>query len=449
MNLNTTYHEMYLLGGIVANGITLDAIEVIDKLPEKAFTNGRNRELFTTLRHMQKNNMIVDLVMVSGYLESKENSLFDNPIGELVDYTKDGYCSVAQYKAYAKHLRQAMYIREAIETLDEAKDLLVSDGNLDDAVSKVSNRLSGLKLETDRKLPRTFKEIACDYPDELEKRALPSCLTTGFYDLDKAMGRVENDELIIIAARPAMGKTELAAAIANHVARDQSIYIASMEMSDMQIFERIISIDGNYSSKHLKNFFDNDDTQMARIGASVNEISSRQGYIQDMTGMTLRDVEQDVEYIKRKTNDLGLIVIDHFGLFELEDGGNRTQSLGKLSRSLKQLAKRVKTPVLLLCQLNRTLESRPNKRPIMSDLRECGDLEQDANKIMFIYRDEVYNDDSPNKGIAEIIFGKNREKECSKCLLTFTGGHFHNFAGSYTDQENDAGQYSGGFNYGK
>lgn len=449
MNLNTVYHEMYLLGGIIANGITLDAIEVLDKLPEQAFTNGRNRELFTTVRHMQKNNMIVDMVMVSGYLESKDDSMFDNPIGELTDYMKDGFCSVAQYKAYAKHLRQAMYIRDALQTLDQAKDLLTSDGNLDDAVNTVSNKLAGLKLETDRKLPRSFEEIAADYPDELEKRQLPSCLTTGFPDLDKAMGRVENDEMIIIAARPAMGKTELAAAIANHVAGDKSIYIASMEMSDMQIFERIISIDGNYSSKHLKNFFDNDDSQMARVGASINEIRSKQGYIQDMTGMTLRDVEQDVEYVKRKTNDLGLIVIDHFGLFELEDSGNRTQSLGKLSRSLKQLAKRVKTPVLLLCQLNRTLESRQNKRPIMSDLRECGDLEQDANKIMFIYRDEVYNDDSPNKGVAEIIFGKNREKEMERCLLTFHNGHFNSFAGNYVDQDEGSEEYSGGFNFKK
>lgn len=440
---------MALLGGIMNCGMNLDAVEVVDKLPSEAFTTPMHRELFESIRHMHKNNMLIDAVMVSNYIETKKVSCFTNPLSEILNFVKENYCHPTQLKAYAKSLRQAMYVRDAIKTLDEAKDMLVGEGKVDDVVNQVSSKLAGLKLETDRKLPRSFEEIAADYPDELEKRQLPSCLTTSFPDLDKAMGRVENDEMIIIAARPAMGKTELAAAIANHVAKDRSIYIASMEMSDMQIFERIISIDGNYSSSHLKNFFDNDDTQMAKVGASISGVMSKQGYIQDMAGMSLLDVEKDIEYVKRKTNDLGLIVIDHFGLFDIEDSGNRTQSLGKLSRSLKQLAKRIKTPILLLCQLNRSLEARANKRPIMSDLRECGDLEQDANKIMFIYRDEVYNEDSPNKGVAEIIFGKNREKELSKCLLTFSNGHFHSFSGNYIDDEEGAEEYSGGFNYGK
>lgn len=444
MNLNTVHIEMSLLGGILASGLTLDAIEVLDKLPIDAFTNHRNKELFQTLKIMQTQNLDITMIEVSSLIDSKKSSLFDDSMSELADIMKN-YISPARFKSVAKALRQAMYVRQTLQTLEDAKEMLTSDMRLDDAVNAVSERLAGIKLETDRKLPRSFEEIAKEYPDELEKRQLPSCLETGFADLDKVMGRVECDELIILAARPAMGKTELAAAIANHVAKDKSIYIASMEMSDTQIFERIISIEGNYPGSKLKNFFENDDSEMARVGASVGEVSSRQGYIQDMTGMTLRDVEQDVEFVKRKTKDLGLIVIDHFGLFETgNDNGNRTQQLGKLSRDIKQLAKRVKTPVLLLCQLNRSLESRADKRPIMSDLRECGDLEQDANKIMFIYRDEVYNPDSPNKGVAEIIFGKNREKNLENCNLVFANGHFQTFTGVYHEQESM--DYSGGYN---
>ena len=443
MNLNTVHSEMSLLGGIIASGLTLDAIEVLEKLPVEAFTNHRNKELFQVLKTMQTHNLDITMVDVSEYIESKKDSLFENSMAELADIMKN-WISPARFKSVAKKLRQAMYVRQTLQTLEDAKDMLTSDMLLDDAVNAVSERLAGIKLETDRKLPRSFEDIAKEYPDELEKRQLPSCLNTGFNDLDRVMGRVECDELIILAARPAMGKTELAAAIANHVAKDKSIYIASMEMSDTQIFERLISIEGNYSGSKLKNFFDNDDVDMAKVGASVGEVSSRQGYIQDMTGMTLRDVEQDIEYVKRKTKDLGLIVIDHFGLFDTgSENGNRTQQLGKISRDIKQLAKRVKTPILLLCQLNRSLEARADKRPIMSDLRECGDLEQDANKIMFIYRDEVYNPESPNKGTAEIIFGKNREKSLENCNLTFTNGHFGTFNGVYHEEETK--DYSGGY----
>lgn len=446
MNLNTLHSEMQLLGGIIANGINMDAIDIFAKLPSKAFTNHRNRELFDTIRHMHECNMLVQPVTVAEYIDNKKDTLFDFPLSEITDFCKDTYCSPALYKPYAKNIRQAMYAREAIEAIDSAKEILMGDGSVESAVQEINSILGGLKLETDRKLPRTFEEIAKDYPDELEKRQLPSCIETGFPDLDKVIGRVANDDLIIIAARPAMGKTELAAAIANNVSKSGSIYIASMEMSDIQIYERIISIDGNYSSNNLQNFFDNDDSQMARVGASIQETRSRQGYIQDMTGMTPHDVAEDVEYVKRQTNDLRLIVVDHFGLFETGDGG-RAQELGKISRGLKQLAKKTKTPVLLLCQLNRSLESRTNKRPIMSDLRECGDLEQDANKILFIYRDEVYNKDSPNKGVAEIIQGKNREKKMEDCLLTFTDGHFHNFCGTYVEESKEKNNNSGGFDY--
>lgn len=449
MNLNTTQYEFDLVSSIIKNGINLDAVNILEKLPADAFTNMRARAIYQAVHGLYKTSEIVNLTTVSDTIENKPelNNLFSCVLADLTDLIKNSFCSPAQYKSYAKHLRKAMYVRQTIESLDEAKRLLTSDGNLSAVAEKVSKIVSGMTLETDRKLPRSMKEIAKDIPRLLEARETPSVFTTGFPDMDAQMGSVNDDDYLIIAARPGMGKTELAAAIGNYVSQSKSVYICSMEMSDTQVFERLMAINGNYSGTKIKNFFDNNDTDMAIVSASLGETATRKIYIQDTPNMTLSSVIADAKHVKRITGDLGLIVIDYFGLIKTS-GGNRTQELGEISRSLKQLAKEIKTPVLLLCQLNRSLESRVDKRPIMSDLRECGDLEQDADQIMFIYRDEVYNEDTSAKGIAEIIWGKHRHKQTGRCLLTFNNGHFQSFAGNIADYDRQEKQsFSGGMNY--
>ena len=450
MNLDTFQFEVDLLGSIILNGLTLDAVEVIDKLPVDAFTDARTRELFGVMKKMSSSNEIMNMTTVTDEVMRNEMSNFSYAVADIADLCLGAHCSPAQYKSYAKRIRQAMYVRQTIKSLDEAKEKLLGNGNLSDVAEEVSTMLSGLTLETDRKLPRSLKEIAENYHEELEKRIAPSAINTPFPDMNKAQGRVNPEDLIILAARPAMGKTELAAAIADQVAKDKSVYFASMEMSDVQVFERLMAISGNYSGSLLRDFFNQDDSNQARALAQITEVSNRQVYIQDTANISLADIEKDIEYIKRRTGDLGLIVIDYFGLMKVS-GQNRNQALGEVSRSLKQLAKRIKTPIILLSQLNRKLEERGDKRPIMSDLRETGDLEQDADQIIFIYRDEVYNPDSPFKGTAEVYWGKHRFGDLSKakCMLTFRDGHFNNYAGpSYEDieQENNPKQWTGGFN---
>lgn len=428
MNLDTHQYELDLLGSIVQNGVNLDAIEIIDKMPNEAWTSVYTKAMFSILKKMIADQEIVNMTTVATEMESHD--AFDAPTSDLIDFLKATHCSPAQYKAYAKRIRQSMYVRETIKGLEEARELLIGNGNINEVATKISNMLGGMTLETDRKLPRTLDEIAHDYPDELEKRVAPSAITTPFADMNKAQGRVNAEDLIIIAARPAMGKTELAAAIANCVGNDKSVYIATMEMSEVQIFERLMSIEGNYSSQLLRNFYDQDDVEQGRALAPMGEIASKQVYIQDSVGLSVTDIEKDCEYVKRRTNDLGLIVIDYFGLINVGDG-NRTAALGEASRSLKKLAKKIKTPIILLCQLNRKVEERQDKHPVMADLRETGDLEQDADQIIFIYRDEVYNPDSNRKGTAEIYWGKHRHGDLSKakCTLTFTNGHFNNYCG--------------------
>lgn len=449
MNLDTVEYEIDLLGSMVNNGLTLDAVDILNKLEPRSFTNPYSRELFCALKVMSQSNEIINLTTVADELAKNEHTCFAYPIADVADFAKKSICIPSQYKAYAKRIRQAMYVRDTIVALDSAKEKLLGNGKLSEVADEVSTMLSGLTLETDRKLPRTLAEIANDYPDELEKRVLPSAISTPFPDMNKAQGRANPEDLIILAARPAMGKTELAAAIADRVAQDKSVYFASMEMSDIQVFERLMAISGNYSGSLLRDFFNQTDSDQARALAQIGEISKKQVYIQDTANLSLRDIESDIEYVKRRTGDLGLIVIDYFGLMQV-DGSNRTQALGQASRSLKQLAKRIKTPILLLAQLNRKVEERADKHPVMSDLRETGDLEQDADQIIFIYRDEVYNPTSTKKGIAEVYWGKHRfgDLSKSKCLLTFNDGHFNSYAGSYNEYEEidtKPDQYNKGF----
>lgn len=448
MRTNVLQYEIDLLGSIVLNGLTLDAVEIIDKLPVEALTEQRTRELLLTLKRMSSNNEIINITTVCDEIEKNENSSFYCVSSDLADMIKASHCSPSQYKAYAKRIRQAMYVRQTITVLDEAKNKLLGNGDLSTVANEVSEMLSGLTLETDRKLPRFLDEIAQDYPNELEMRTAPSAIETPFCDMNRAMGRVNAEDLIILAARPAMGKTELAAAIANNVARSKSVYFASMEMSEIQVFERLMAISGNYSSSLLRDFFKQNDTDQSRALASVGEIMNRKVCIQDTANLSIYDIEKDIEYVKRRTSDLGLIVIDYFGLMDVS-GQNRTQALGEASRALKRLAKKIKTPILLLAQLNRKVEERGDKRPIMSDLRETGDLEQDADQIIFIYRDEVYNPDSPQKGCAEVYWGKHRFGDLSKakCVLTFKDGHFNNYTGSSLEEMEQEKNYNRGFDY--
>ncbi len=441
MNSGIIQYETDLLGSIVKNGMTLDAVEIIDKLTPECFIGRWTKELFITIKRMNTNNDIINVTTVCAEIEkniASGLSAFGYATSDIVDIIKQSYVSPPQYKAYAKKIRQAMFVRETIKTLSEAQERLSSGGDINDIANDVSQMLSGISLETDRKLPRSLAEIAKEYPDELEKREAPSAFDTPFTDMSKAMGRVNKEDMIVLAARPSMGKTELAAAIANHVSKTGSVYFASMEMSDIQVFERIVSINGNFSGNVLRNFFDHDDTQQARALASVGGVVKNQCYIQDISSMTIADIEKDVEYVKRKTSDLNLICIDYFGLLKTQGNANRAQELGEISRNIKQLAKRIKTPILLLAQLNRQLEQRPDKHPKMSDLRETGDLEQDADQIIFIYRDEVYNPETNYKGIAEVYWGKQRfgDLSKSKCLLTFNNGHFNSFAGDNDDYYN-------------
>ncbi|HEC04729.1 MAG TPA: replicative DNA helicase, partial [Thiothrix sp.] len=257
--------------------------------------------------------------------------------------------------------------------------------------------------------------------------------STGYDELDDMTNGLQKGDLVIVAGRPSMGKTTLAMNIAEFAAVNQKVPTAvfSLEMPGEQLTMRLLSSLGRVDQTRLRNgrLLEED---WPRIATAVKLFSDVPLYIDDSAGLSPNEVRARARRLVREHGSLGLIVLDYLQLMQGNAGQNenRTNEVSSISRSLKALAKELDVPIVVLSQLNRSLEQRPNKRPIMSDLRESGAIEQDADLIMFIYRDEVYNPESENKGMAEVIIAKQRNGPIGNVRLTFLGKYtrFENFA---------------------
>ena len=275
-----------------------------------------------------------------------------------------------------------------------------------------------------------------DKIDELYHREGNTDVTgvpTGFTDLDRMTSGLQGGDLVIVAGRPSMGKTSLAMNIAEHVAIEHGIPVAvfSMEMGAVQLAMRMLGSVGMLDQHRMRTgkLLADD---WPRVTHAVQRMQNAQLYIDEAPALSSVEVRARARRLARQCGKLGLIVIDYLQLMGASSSGeNRATEISEISRSLKALAKELDCPVIALSQLNRSLEQRPNRRPVMSDLRESGAIEQDADLILFIYRDEVYNPDSPEKGTAEIIIGKQRNGPIGTVRLTFQGSstRFLNFAG--------------------
>jgi replicative DNA helicase len=265
---------------------------------------------------------------------------------------------------------------------------------------------------------------------------------TGFADLDKMTSGLQPGDLIIVAGRPSMGKTAFSVNIGENVAIESGLPVAifSMEMGGTQLAMRMLGSVGRLDQHRLRNGQLNDE-DWPRLTHAIQKMNDAQMFIDETPALNSIELRARARRLSRQCGKLGLIIIDYLQLMSANNAGeNRATEISEISRNLKGLAKELNCPVIALSQLNRSLEQRPNKRPIMSDLRESGAIEQDADVIMFIYRDQVYNPDSPDKGTAEIIIGKQRNGPIGSVRLTFMGEYtkFENYTGSlsvYGDSE--------------
>lgn len=440
--------EQSVLGGLMLDNNSWERIA--DLVHEDDFYRRDHRLIYRAIRHLADESNPFDAVTLAEWLD-KQNEL-DNAgglsyLGTLAGNTP----SAANIKAYANIVRERSVLRQLVQVANGIADSAFntegrSIGELLDTAEKqvyeiADQGASGQSGFTGIKelLVKAVDRIDLLFQSDDAFTGVP----TGFTDFDDKTSGLQQSDLIIVAGRPSMGKTSFAMNIVENAAIQAKTPVAvfSMEMPGEQLAMRMMSSLGRID-QHKVRTGKLDDDDWPRMTSAVGILAEASIYIDDTPALSPVELRARARRLAREhEHGLGLIVIDYLQLMQINGSKeNRTAEISEISRSLKALAKELKCPVMALSQLNRSLEQRPNKRPIMSDLRESGAIEQDADVIVFIYRDEVYNEDSPDKGTAEIIIGKQRNGPIGTTRLTFLGQYtrFENFApGSY-----GGGEYS-------
>jgi replicative DNA helicase len=436
--------EQSVLGGLLLDNQAYDKIS--DLVSESDFYRDEHRRIFRAIQRMLERAKPVDVVTVAEAIDAAGETEHTGGLaylGELAQNTP----SAANIRRYGEIVRERAILRQLVTAGDEiASSALNPLGRepktlLDEAEAKVfAIAESGMRHQTGFQHINPLLTQVVERIQELHDRDNPSDITgipTGYNDLDKMTSGLQPGDLVIIAGRPSMGKTSLALNMAEYVAIDYGAPVAvfSMEMGGAQLAMRMLASVGRLDQHKVRTGRLNDD-EWSRLSFALGKIHEKAIYIDETPALNPIDLRARARRLHRQCGKLGLIVIDYLQLMSgSSNGENRATEISEISRSLKSLAKELECPVIALSQLNRSLEQRPNKRPVMSDLRESGAIEQDADVIMFIYRDEVYNPDTQEKGTAEIIIGKQRNGPIGTVRLTFLGEYtrFENFAtpGSY------------------
>ncbi|MGZ5095314.1 MAG: replicative DNA helicase [Burkholderiales bacterium] len=434
--------EQSVLGGLLLDNAAWDRIA--DIISEADFYRSDHRAIFRHIAKLIEENKPADALTVAENLDrsGKLNDVGGQAyIGSLALNTP----SAANIRRYAEIVRERSIMRNlaaiGTEIADSAYTPSGKDASLliDEAEAKIfqiaearSKARQGF-IKIDPLLTETVERIDMLYSRENKSEVIG--VSTGFVDLDRMTSGLQPGELIIVAGRPSMGKTTLVMNMAEHVtlAEKKSVAVFSMEMSGPQLAMRMIGSVGRVDQHELRTgTFKEDD--WSKLVDAVGKLNEAQMYIDDTAGLNVLEVRSRARRLHRQCGGLAMVVIDYLQLMSGTGHGgqeNRATEIAEISRSLKSLAKELKVPVIALSQLNRSVDARQDKRPMMSDLRESGAIEQDADLILFIYRDEVYNPDSPRKGISEIIIAKQRNGPVGKIDLTFLGKftRFENYAG--------------------
>ncbi|MBU2882669.1 replicative DNA helicase [Psychrosphaera sp. B3R10] len=433
--------EQSVLGGLMLDNNAWD--RVAEKVVKGDFYLKQHRDIFAAMAMLMIQNHPIDLITVSEALE-KDKKLEGvggfSYLGEIAKNTP----SAANIVAYAAIVRERAVVRELIGTANEMADACYnpegrsSEELLDFAESRVFKIAEQRENKNDG--PKDLQSILTSTVDKIEELMRTdndgiTGLTSGFTDLDKMTSGFQPSDLIIVAARPSMGKTTFAMNLVETAAltSDYPALVFSLEMPSDSIMMRMLASLGRIDQTKVRTG-NLDDDDWARLASTLG-IMQEKGklYIDDSSGLTPTEVRSRARRIAREHGGLSMIMIDYLQLMrspEFKD--NRTLEIADISASLKALAKELNIPVIALAQLNRGLEQRADKRPINSDLRESGSIEQDADLIMFIYRDEVYHEDSADKGTAEIIIGKHRNGPIGRIRLTtqLHYSRFDNYAGN-------------------
>jgi len=429
--------EQSVLGGLMLENSSWD--QIADRVVDVDFYRREHQLIFRAIHELAEQNKPFDVITLSEELE-RVSALEDvGGLAYLGTLAKDTP-SAANIRHYADIVREYSVMRQLIKVGTEIADSgFQPEGNNSTALLDVAEQKV---FEISEQMSRggggfaSIKNLLTKAVDRIEtlfQQDDPlTGLSSGFSDFDEMTSGLQPADLIIVAGRPSMGKTTFAMNLAENVAINNKVPVAvfSMEMPGDSLAMRMMSSLGRIDQHRVRTGKLEDD-EWPRLTSAVSILAEAPLYIDDTAALSPTEIRAKARRLKREHGDLGLIVIDYLQLMQAPSAGeNRATEISFISRSLKALAKELNVPVIALSQLNRNLEQRPNKRPVMSDLRESGSIEQDADLVVFIYRDEVYNEESPDKGSAEIIIGKQRNGPIGKVRLTFLGQYtkFENFA---------------------
>ncbi|MEM7431344.1 MAG: replicative DNA helicase [Pseudomonadota bacterium] len=432
---NSIEAEQSLLGGLMLDHQAWDKVADIVSAPD--FYRKDHRLIFEAIAALSEDANPCDVVTVSEHLDSRgqlENAGGLEYLATLANETP----GAANAASYARILRERAMLRALITAGNEISGAaFTNDGRSASEIVDEAERKVFEIAESGSRGRQGFKALRQVLPEAVDRIDLlhqsdgqVTGVSTGYHKFDEMTAGLQPGDLVIVAGRPSMGKTTLAVNIAENAAIGNKVPTAiySMEMPAQQLAMRMISSLGRVDQTHLRtgNFPDED---WSRINSAVQMMSDAPIYIDDSAGLSPTEIRARARRLQRE-HGLGLIVLDYLQLMTVPGNNeNRATEISEISRSLKALAKELSVPIIALSQLNRSVEQRTDKRPVMSDLRESGAIEQDADLIVFIYREEVYNQETPKKGIADITIAKQRNGPIGEFVLTFVGKYtkFENF----------------------
>ncbi|MGN6190731.1 MAG: replicative DNA helicase [Rhodanobacteraceae bacterium] len=428
--------EQSVLGGLMLVGEAWD--QVADRLVEEDFYRREHRLIFRAIGQLAGAGQPCDAVTLGEWFERHGETANVGGVAYLAELANNTP-SAANIAAYADIVRDKSVLRKLIEAGTQiAGDGFNPEGRgtpeiLETAEQRVFKIAEAGARGRKQVVPvrQSVKEAVELLAQRYANRGQLNGLTTGFKDLDDLTSGMQRQDLVIVAGRPSMGKTAFALNIAEAVAMraKQPVLVFSMEMSASQLAFRLISSMGRINQKDLRSG-ELAEEEWPRVSQAASLLSESKIFIDDTPALSPGELRSRARRMMRE-HGLGLVVIDYLQLMQVPGNKeNRATEISEISRNLKAMAKELDVPVIALSQLNRALEQRNDKRPVMSDLRESGAIEQDADLILFIYRDEVYNKESNHKGVAEIIIGKQRNGPIDTIKLTFLGQYtkFENYA---------------------
>ena len=414
--------EQSLLGGLLLDNQAWERIG--DLITGKDFYAGRNRKLYETIEQMIGKGQSADIVTVCEALGAAVE-VIGGPayIAALATNTP----SAMNIRRYAELVREKSMLRALIRVCIEGTDAAMAPmAEADKALEDAERKIFELRQRRVLKPPVTFKQILAKVHNGIDHRyhhrGEITGLATGFTKVDAMTAGLQPGDLVIVAGRPSMGKTSFAMNVAEYVAIEKRLPVAvfSIEMTDMQLGLRLFSSVGRIDQHRLRTGMLTDE-DWGKTSAAMDRLQDCPFVIEETSALTAMELRARARRIKRDNPGLALIVIDYLQLMAIQatTQSERTQQIGDISRGLKALAKELDIPVMALSQLNRGVEQRVNRRPMMSDLRDSGSIEQDADLILFLYRDEAYNENSDAAGYAEVIIGKQRNGAIGTVFLRF------------------------------